>query len=86
MHQTAKDFAEQPELRTFFLPEIDSVFNPHTPLLASCILELKLLDPLPPSTLGASRSQAATTRDWHLIRDAMYYAFREEIRESILNS
>ncbi|KAL8653122.1 MAG: hypothetical protein Q9226_003975, partial [Calogaya cf. arnoldii] len=85
MHQTAKDFAEQPELRNFLLPESDSVFNPYTPLLVSCILELKLTDPLHQRALGPGRTQGGTTRNWALIRDAMLYAFREETRELILN-
>ncbi|KAL8850864.1 MAG: hypothetical protein Q9221_004177 [Calogaya cf. arnoldii] len=85
MHQTAKDFAEQPELRKFFLPEVDSVFNPYPPLLVSCILELKLTDPLHPCVFGPGRTQGGTARNWDLICDAMLYAFREEIRELILN-
>lgn len=89
MHQTAKDFAEQPEIRHILLPESDMDFNPHTPLLASCILELKLTDPWRTLIADSSRDRSVDMmdigeRNWTLLSDAMLYAFREDFRESSL--
>ena len=71
MHQTAKDFVEQSQMWKDFLPDASGSFNPHSSLLASCILELKLVK-------GERLKGMRTAVDWDLIGDAMVYAFRDE--------
>lgn len=74
MHQTAKDFAEQSQMWKIFLPDAPEFFNPHFPLLASCILDLKLEC----TSNGEWVKRIRTATDWEPVKDAMVYAFRDE--------
>ncbi len=80
MHQTAKDFAEQPEMWKVFLPDPLGDFNPHASLLASCVLELKLGNPLNGQSIGCSvvMPSERRARVWKMVKDAMLYASRDE--------
>ena len=74
MHQTAKDFVEQSQMWGMFLPDAPGSFNPHFPLLAACLLKLKL-----ECTSNGERVQRMkTATDWGPVKDAMVYAFRDE--------
>ncbi len=82
MHQTAKDFVEQPEMWKVFLPNFPRDFNPYTSLLASCILELKLGTPLDGVSVrrGLVKPTISHKRVLELVGDALLYAFRDEER------
>ena len=71
MHQTAKCFVEQPQMWKEFLPDASRSFNPHSSLLVSCILELKLLK-------GEGLKGMETSMDWQYVEDALVYAFKDE--------
>ncbi len=80
MHQTAKDFVEQPEMWKVFLPNFPRDFNPYTSLLASCILELKLGNPLDGASVrqGLVKPTISHRRALELVGDALLYASRDE--------
>ena len=80
MHQTAKDFVEQPGMWKTFLPEPPREFNPCARLLISCILEIKLGKPFRSSTGGVEACMPSDRRAriWKLVKDAMVYASRGE--------
>ena len=80
MHQTAKDFVEQPEMWKTFLPEPPGDFNPYGALLISCILEIKLGNPFFRSMGGVKSCMPSDRRAriWKLVKDAMVYAASDE--------
>ena len=78
MHQSAKDFVEQSQMWKEFLPDDSGSFNPHLSLLASRILELKLVRGERLKRKSERLKGIRTSMDWQIVEDAMVYAFRDE--------